>query len=130
MRTVELWQRWFLLLWGCGCSLSGSVFGKPVLNVCVNLRKYKIKLLFVWGPRLCVESRSAEQFHYHHNIFMFSRSDNQVSDCVIKQLEYVLRPILFQATREARTVRSLRCWIFENAHNLCDNTVDSCALWP
>ena len=32
---------------------------------------------------------------------MFSRTDNQVSNCVIEQLEYVLQPILFQVIREA-----------------------------
>ena len=96
MRTVELWQRWFLLPWRCGCA-----FGKPVSNVRVNLHKYKMKLLFVWGPRLCVESRSVEQFHYHHNILVFSRSEDQVSNCVIAQLEYVLQPILFHVMREA-----------------------------
>ena len=127
MRTVELWQRWFLLPWRCGCSLSESVFGKPVSNVRVNLHRYKMKLLFLCGPRLCVESRSVEQFHFHHNILVFSRSEDQVSNCVTEQLEYVLQPILFHAIREAfRTVRSLRCWAFEKTwHKLCDDTVDS-----
>ena len=36
MRTVELWQRWFLSPWRCGCSFSESVFGKPVSNVRVT----------------------------------------------------------------------------------------------
>ena len=44
MRTVELWQRCFSLLWRCECSLPG-VFGTSVLNVRVNFHKYKMKLL-------------------------------------------------------------------------------------
>ena len=91
----------FLLPWRCGCRLSESVFGKPVPNVRVNLHKCKMKLLFVWGPRMCVEFRSIEQFHHHHNILVFSHSGDQVSNCVIEQLEYVLQPILFQVIREA-----------------------------
>ena len=60
----------------------------------------KMKLLFVWGPRLCVESRSVEQVH-HHNILVFSRSEDQVSNCFIEQLEYVLQPVLFHVIHEA-----------------------------
>ena len=56
--SVELWQRWFLLLWRHGCSSPESAFGKPVLSVRVNLHKYKMELLLVWGPRLCNGSRS------------------------------------------------------------------------
>ena len=33
---------------------------------------------------MCVESRSVEQVH-HHNILVFSRSEDQVSNCVIEQ---------------------------------------------
>ena len=49
------------------------------------------------NPRLCVESRSVEQFHYHHNILVFSLCEDQVSDCVIEQLEYVSQPMLFMS---------------------------------
>ena len=35
---------------------------KPVLNVRANLHKYKMKLLPVWGPTLCDESRSVLRF--------------------------------------------------------------------
>ena len=35
---------------------------KPVLNLRANLHKYKMKLLPVWGPRLCAESRSVLHF--------------------------------------------------------------------
>ena len=44
----------------------------PVSNVRVNLHKYKMILLLVWGPTFCVESRSVEQFHHHHNILVCS----------------------------------------------------------
>ena len=63
------------------------VFGKPVLNVRVNLHKYKMTLLLVWDPKLCDESRSIEHFHDHCNIFVFSRSGDQVSSCVIEKLK-------------------------------------------
>ena len=35
---------------------------KPVLNVRANLHKHKMKVLPVWGPRLCDESRSVLHF--------------------------------------------------------------------
>ena len=36
---------------------------KPVSYVRTNLHKYKMKLLPVWGPSLCDESRFVEHFH-------------------------------------------------------------------
>ena len=66
-------------------------FGKPVFTVRVNRHKYKMRLLLVWGPRFGNESRSVEDFHYLHSLFVFLRSENQVSSCVIVQLEYVFQ---------------------------------------
>ena len=68
---------------------------KPVLNVCANLHKCKMKLLPVWGPRLCDESGCVEHFHgggnHQHvdhatNILMFSRIEGQMSSCAIEQI--------------------------------------------
>ena len=63
MRTVDLWQPWFLLRWQRGCSSPGCFrqrsghMDKPVLKARANLHKYKMKLLPVSDPRLCDESR-------------------------------------------------------------------------
>ena len=65
----------------CFRQKSGHV-DKPVLNVRANFHKYKMKLLPVWSPRLCDESRSFLHFlgglnHQacgsRHNILLFSR---------------------------------------------------------
>ena len=98
MRTVELWQPWFLLQWAitvlftreCFRQRSGHM-DKPVFNVRANLHKYKMKLLLVWGRRLC-EIHFAEHFHggrnqmylacvSRHDIVAFSRIKGQMSSC-------------------------------------------------
>ena len=78
------------------------------MNVRVNLHNCKMKLLLVWGPRLCVEFGSVEHVQKYLNIFVFPRSEDQVSRCVSEQLEQnpcrgydVLQAILFQDAREA-----------------------------
>ena len=80
MRTVELWQRGGSLQ-ECFRQRSGHM-DKPVLNVRANLHKYKMKLLLVWGPRLCHESPARRS---RHNILLFSRIEGQTSRCVIEQ---------------------------------------------
>ena len=66
MRTVELWQRCIPLRWRQGCSLPKCFrqsSGLAVLYVRANLHMCTVKLLPVWGPRLCDESRFLEHVH-------------------------------------------------------------------
>ena len=67
---------------------------RPVKNVRAILHKYKMRLVPIWGPRLCDDARSVLDFlggrnnqHVDHatTSSLFSRVEVQMSCCVIEQ---------------------------------------------
>ena len=101
MRTVELWQRWFLLRWRKGCSSLERFRQASLERSCQSPQVQDETDVCLGVPSWAMNPVPLSISIITTTSFCSLVVKTRGSICVIEQLDYALQPILFQVIREA-----------------------------